>query len=287
MGRRFTLITDHQALRWLKSLNPENETGRRGRWLDLLQQFEMEIIAKKGKSPEMSIADFLSRVNLTGSCSETESTSGGVITLQGTSNEQGQQFLNVQELKKHQDMCPTLKLIKEALRQGTEINIGGSKSKDWRQPSIPNNDKIGELWSMKERLQIDSNGLLRLRFNGRRRTQSNPFGCKEMWRIIVPGSYKNTVLHMVHASPTAAHMGTNRTWVRARNNFWWKEMKQDIDQFIRDCELCSKNKHVTKPNEAPASLTNIPEGPLFNKTKCSIKQNVKFRAIFTSKRKDK
>ena len=55
-------------------------------------------------------------------------------------------------------------------------------------------------------------------------------------------------------SPTAAHMGTNRTWVRARNNFWWEDMKQDIDNFVRDCKLCSKNKHVNKPNEAPQSI---------------------------------
>ena len=68
LGKDFTLITDHQALNWLESLNPENETGRRGRWLDFLQQFSMMIVPKKGKSPAMSIADYLSRVTLDGSC---------------------------------------------------------------------------------------------------------------------------------------------------------------------------------------------------------------------------
>ena len=62
LGKQFDLITDHQALRWLQSLDPDNETGRRGRWLDFLQQFDMKIIQNRGKSPEMRIADYLSRV---------------------------------------------------------------------------------------------------------------------------------------------------------------------------------------------------------------------------------
>ena len=39
-------------------------------------------------------------------------------------------------------------------------------------------------------------------------------------------------------------------------------MKQDIDQLIRNCKLCSRNKHVNKPNEAPQSSSSIPKGPL-------------------------
>ena len=39
-------------------------------------------------------------------------------------------------------------------------------------------------------------------------------------------------------------------------------MKHDIDDFIRECKLSSKNKYVNKPNEAPQSLSTIPEGAL-------------------------
>ena len=74
---------------------------------------------------------------------------------------------------------------------------------------------------MREGLKVlYDNGLLQLKFNGGKRPKSQPFGGKERWRTIVPKSYKTTVLTMIHASPTAAHMGTNRTWRRARNNFW-------------------------------------------------------------------
>ena len=164
LGKKFKLITDHQALRWLKSLNPENDTGRRERWLDLLQQFEMEIIAKKGKSPEMRIADFLSRVNVTGSCTNRESESGLVVALQDSGEGQRKQFLDVEELKHHQDNCATLKIIKEAVKNGVELNMGGSNCKDWRKPSIPHDEEITKMWSMRNRLKIDDSGLLRLKF---------------------------------------------------------------------------------------------------------------------------
>ena len=72
LGKQFDLITDHHALHWLKSLNPENETGRRGRWLDLLQQFDMRVVHRKGKSPEMRIADYLSRVKCDGDVTGTQ-----------------------------------------------------------------------------------------------------------------------------------------------------------------------------------------------------------------------
>ena len=50
----------------------------------------MEIIAKKGKSPEMRIADFLSRVNLTGSCTDRESGLGLVVALQESQGDHNQ-----------------------------------------------------------------------------------------------------------------------------------------------------------------------------------------------------
>ena len=262
LGKKFKLITDHQALRWLRSLNPENETGRRGRWLDLLQQFEMEIIAKKGKSPEMRIADFLSRVALTGSCTDDVPQKSLVMALEDADADEAKQFMDINELLEHQNKCPTIKSVKEAITNMTDLNVGGTDSQDWRKPSIPGDAFLYRLWNLKDRLKVDENGLLRLKFNGGRKTKDFPFGCKEKWRIVVPDSYKTNVLHMVHCSATAAHMGTNRCWTRARNNFWWPNMKADLDDFIRNCQACSKNKHVNKPNEAPSSFSTIPQGPL-------------------------
>ncbi|KMQ87188.1 reverse ribonuclease integrase [Lasius niger] len=56
-GYRFTVITDHQSLRWLQRL--ESPSGRLGRWLFELQQFDFEIRYRKGSLNQ--VADALSR----------------------------------------------------------------------------------------------------------------------------------------------------------------------------------------------------------------------------------
>lgn len=62
-GYRFTIITDHQSLRWLHRL--ELPTGRLARWLFELQQFDYEVQYRRGT--ENVVADALSRREALGS----------------------------------------------------------------------------------------------------------------------------------------------------------------------------------------------------------------------------
>ena len=166
LGKKFKLITDHQALRWLKSLNPENETGRRGRWLDLLQQFDMEVVAKRGRSPEMKIADFLSRVTMSGDCVVEPNRKAVILALEGDDGQPEPQMVDIAEILKCQDEDTSIRMVKDALREGKDLNIGGSNCTNWRSPSPAGNEELEKLWSMKDRLKIDNHGLLRLQFNG-------------------------------------------------------------------------------------------------------------------------
>ncbi|XP_025271338.1 uncharacterized protein LOC112639973 [Camponotus floridanus] len=56
-GYRFTVVTDHQSLKWLQHL--ENPSGRLGRWLFELQQFDFTIHYRRGGQNQ--VADALSR----------------------------------------------------------------------------------------------------------------------------------------------------------------------------------------------------------------------------------
>lgn len=57
-GQKFTVITDHAALRYL--LNMTNPTGKLGRWLMTLNTYDLEIINRPGK--HHSNVDTLSRI---------------------------------------------------------------------------------------------------------------------------------------------------------------------------------------------------------------------------------
>jgi hypothetical protein len=57
-GQRFTVITDHAALRYL--MNIPNPVGKLGRWLMILNGYDLEIINRPGK--QHSNVDTLSRI---------------------------------------------------------------------------------------------------------------------------------------------------------------------------------------------------------------------------------
>ena len=64
-------------------------------------------------------------------------------------------------------------------------------------------------------------------------------------------SLKPLVLAHVHSSPIAGHSGFLKSFHRAKQEFYWKGMKSNIKQFIRECDVCQRIKAETV---APASL---------------------------------
>ena len=261
LGKGFDLITDHAALKWLNSLDLETESGRRGRWLDYLQQFDMTVTHKKGKSPDMRIADFLSRVTCSGEVRD-QAKPEKILIASTLGTEVDMVLVSKEKILVEQNKCGVISKVKEAIMTKIDMNPGGVDADSWRKPSFSGDVRTKELWRMRDRLIVDSDGILRLQFNGGKRTKAQPFGVKVRNRIVVPASYTEQILKLVHRSPTAAHMGSRRTWQRARNNFWWPKMRYDVEEFVGKCDECGRNKHVNHPNVAPATKTSIPGGPL-------------------------
>ena len=167
-------------------------------------------------------------------------------------------LISKEEIVKRQKSNESIRDVMKALADGEDLNPGGSNSDNWRKRNFSSKGEVKELWKHKDRLYIDGEGILRLRFNGGRVNEANPFGVIEKNRIVVPESYRSEIMKFVHRSATAGHMGNNRTWRRARNNFWWPRMKQEIEKFVQSCEECGVNKHVNHPNKAPAGVTAGP-----------------------------
>ena len=74
-GQRFTLVTNHQLLRWLMEL--DKLTSKLARWALLLQEYEFEVVHRVGitnldadglsRNPSLSNED-LTRVRWHGDC---------------------------------------------------------------------------------------------------------------------------------------------------------------------------------------------------------------------------
>ena len=68
------------------------------------------------------------------------------------------------------------------------------------------------------------------------------------WLLVVPESLKEEVLQGCHDCPTAGHLGQNKTLFRVKKSFIWFEMAKDVTEYVRTCNICSKNK---KPSVKP------------------------------------
>jgi hypothetical protein len=61
---------------------------------------------------------------------------------------------------------------------------------------------------------------------------------------------KSTVLSELHATPTAGHSGFTKTYDRVKRSFFWDGMKQDIHNFVAECDVCQCNKGETVKSSA-------------------------------------
>ena len=50
------------------------------------------------------------------------------------------------------------------------------------------------------------------------------------------------IMESEHDSHVAGHMGMDKTMKLVDRNFYWPEMAKDIEDYVRSCEDCQKNK---------------------------------------------
>ena len=56
---------------------------------------------------------------------------------------------------------------------------------------------------------------------------------------------KQKVLSLAHDSPLRGHSGYLKTLQRAKRDWYWQSMKQDIKEHIKQCDICQRIKNET------------------------------------------
>lgn len=190
-GVRFTVITDHESLKWL--MNLKDPTGRLGRWALKLQGFDYDIVHRKGK--HNVVPDALSRAI---NC-----------------------VLAVTVEDKHKVWYEELyKLVQEDPTESRDYQI-----------------RDGKLY----RYQKLNQGLL-----------SN-------WKLVIPPESKLEILKQNHDE--VAHLGITKTVNRISENYFWKNMRDDIKDYVRSCVVCKASKPVTINTQAPMGNQKIANYP--------------------------
>jgi len=67
------------------------------------------------------------------------------------------------------------------------------------------------------------------------------------------------ILHEFHKSHAGGHLVMNRTIERIKLYTSWPGMKQEIENYVRHCDICHKNKIIRKKTKLPLQITDTPE----------------------------
>lgn len=83
----------------------------------------------------------------------------------------------------------------------------------------------------------------------------------DKWKILIPLNLREKLLKYYHDSAISAHQGVLRTYKRIFENYCWKNMKNDIKNYISKCEICIMCKYPNSPLRAEMGESKIPNTP--------------------------
>lgn len=65
------------------------------------------------------------------------------------------------------------------------------------------------------------------------------------WKTVVPSEARKEIISKNHNEPTSGHFGVFKTYKRLALRYYWPGMRQDVINFIANCETCLAYKHPT------------------------------------------
>ena len=212
----FTVTTDHKPLKNIpRSINVDGDaTGRRGRWAIELSTYDFEVQYRKGS--DNGNADAMSRQSTALHPEIDEAMTAGYEAVTDA--------IDTEKLIREQDLDPILREVKEWLTAGRL-----SPKKKLRK----RNRNLRIMARLFDQLTLEQ-GVMKLKQQDR--------DCPV---ILLPRTYRVTVLSMLHDDKTAGHLGANRTLEKVAARFFWPGMGKDVTHHCETCEACQRRSSPT------------------------------------------
>lgn len=64
----------------------------------------------------------------------------------------------------------------------------------------------------------------------------------QIW-IAENSALRTKLIAAMHSSAIGGHSGTVATYQRIKRSFYWKGLKQDVEDFVKECSVCQQAKH--------------------------------------------
>ncbi len=84
-------------------------------------------------------------------------------------------------------------------------------------------------------------------------------GKTKVTQLVIPSSFVETTLKLLHDAPSAGHPGRDKTLSMARAKYYWPILRLDIEKHIAQCLSCAETKGTTKT--APILEYPLPARP--------------------------
>ncbi|KAL4353062.1 hypothetical protein GQ457_06G011960 [Hibiscus cannabinus] len=244
IGTKVIVHTDHSAIKYL--LSKKDAKPRLIRWILLLQEFDIEIIDRKGT--ENQVADHLSRLENK--------------DIADTADEIQEGFLDEQLLSATSKPAGIdanfIAAVTELITSAEEL---AEKSTPWYA------DFVNYIVSRILPHQLNYQCRKRFKHNAKGYFWDEPYLFKQcadqIIRRCIPEEEQQTILEQCHSAPYGGHFGGNRTAAKVlQSGFYWPTLHKDAQLFCQQCDRCQRTGNISKRNEMP--LQNILEVELFD-----------------------
>jgi hypothetical protein len=238
LGKKFTIRTDHHALKWLMSVKDSN--GKLMRWALTLMEFEFEIQHVKGKTN--FVADALSRApvnNINAMIGEQqEHDAEKKINIDGLEVIVGDKLQRIKQMQcEDEELAPLILYLPE----GT-LPEDGKKAESLVHKTLNKYVLIdGVLYHLWQQSNSSTHPRLQM-----------------IQQLVVPKSLHKEVLYACHEDVFSGHSGLKKTYERLRERFWWDRMFADTVEHVQSCLDCEMKKFPQTGTKVPVSLTHGP-----------------------------
>ena len=79
--------------------------------------------------------------------------------------------------------------------------------------------------------------------------------------IIPPANQREEIIKEFHESVVGGHKGASKTYWKVRSNYFWENMKSDVQIIVKSCKNCQRNKLVRQGTRQPMLITDTPKQP--------------------------
>jgi len=230
-GRKFTLVTDHQALKTLLTAGGAGHRPLRlHRWNDRLQQYNFDVLYRPGK--QNFAADCLSRYNEAEEASTNQvdsvETSDDAVEIDTVFGSTSYPVVDLTELSAESNRDEHLPLIRQYVIDGWPAD----------KKAVPAD--LQPYYAVRDDLSTFADGCV-----------------SRGTRAVIPVTLRARMLELAHEG----HPGVVRMKQRCRENIWWPGIDKDIEHYVRECTACVISGKSIRPTPLPAKRIPSPSGP--------------------------